>query len=75
MKSGRESPNRVEASIHMRELKERLSEDVLEDLLTVPDVRPDVVARARRLLDSQRWCRAEEVAAELVDCFIAQRVP
>ncbi|HVF73758.1 MAG TPA: hypothetical protein VM938_01810 [Acidimicrobiales bacterium] len=59
----------------MQELKSRLSADVLEGLLAVPGVRHDEVARARRLLHSPRWCRAEEVASELVDCFVAQRLP
>ena len=59
----------------MQELKRRLSADVLEGVLAVPGVRPDEVARARVLLHTAQWCRAEEVASELVDCFIAQRLP
>lgn len=59
----------------MQQLRQSLSEDVIEDLLAVPPVRPDVVARARALLHTARWCRAEEVASELVDCYVGQRVP
>lgn len=58
----------------MQSLRYRLSDDVLENVLAVPGVRPDVVARARALLDDAP-CRAEEIAAELVDCYVAQRLP
>lgn len=59
----------------MQDLKTRLPDDVIEDVLAVPGIRADVVARARALLHTTRWCRAEEVASELVDCFVEQRVP
>lgn len=75
MSGGRQVQNRAEATRHMQELKTRLSADVLEGLLAVPGVRADEVARARVLLHSPQWCRAEEVASELVDCFVAQRLP
>ena len=50
-------------------------DDVLAAVLAAPGVRADVVARARLLLRSSSWCRAEEVAAELVDCYVARRLP
>jgi hypothetical protein len=59
----------------MQQLKTRLSDDVLEGVLAVPTIRADVVARARALLHTTRWCRAEEVASELVDCFVEHRLP
>lgn len=75
MTSGRTTQNGPEATRHMHELKDRLPEDVLNGVLAVPPVRAEAVARARALLGTARWCRAEEVAAELVDCFVANRVP
>jgi hypothetical protein len=47
----------------------------LDTLLTSPVVRPDAVARARRLLASPSWCRAEEVASHLVDCLVGHELP
>ncbi len=55
--------------------QERLAAEVVERLLATPPVRPDAVARARALLASTTWCRAEEVAAELVDCYVTRRLP
>jgi hypothetical protein len=52
-----------------------LPDHVLARVLASPSVRPDVVARARLLLRSPSWCRAEEVAAELVDCYVSRRFP
>jgi hypothetical protein len=46
-----------------------------ESLLSSPVVRPEAVARARELLASAGWCRAEEVASELVDCLVRHRLP
>lgn len=43
--------------------------------LALPAVRPQAVGRARVLLDSSRWCRAHEVADELVRCYVARQVP
>jgi hypothetical protein len=31
--------------------------------------------RGRRLLETRRWCRATEVACELVDCLVERRLP
>jgi hypothetical protein len=59
----------------MQDLKTRLSQDVYDDMLAPPRIRADVVERARALLDTPRWCRAEEVASRLVDCYVEQRVP
>lgn len=58
----------------MQNLRYRLSDDVLENVLAVPGVRAEVVARARALLGDTP-CRAQEIAAELVDCYVAQRLP
>ncbi len=55
--------------------KERLSVAVVERLVATPRVRDEAVARARALLASGTWCRAEEVAAELVDCYVTRRLP
>ncbi len=51
------------------------AEPRLASLLSSPVVRPDAVARARRLLQTPSWCRAQEVADELVDCFVDRRFP
>ena len=59
----------------MQELRERLPENVIEDMLAVPRVRADVVARARALLHTTQWCRSDEVASELVDCYVDHRLP
>lgn len=47
----------------------------LDSLFGSAVVRPDAVARARRLLESAGWCRAEEVADRLVECFVGNRLP
>lgn len=52
-----------------------LSPFVVDGILAAPAVRADAVARARRLLASPSWCRAEEVAEELVACYVGQRLP
>jgi len=51
------------------------AEPQLDTLLTATVVRPEAVARARQLLASARWCRAEEVAARLVDALVDHRLP
>lgn len=58
----------------MQNLRYRLSDDMLENVLALPGVRADVVARARAHLGDAP-CRAQEIAAELVDCYVAQRLP
>ncbi|MDQ1439429.1 MAG: hypothetical protein QOK43_3058 [Acidimicrobiaceae bacterium] len=52
-----------------------MGEPRLDNLLSSTVVRPDAVARARRLLASQSWCRAEEVADHLVECLVGKRLP
>ena len=47
----------------------------LEAVMNSPAVRPEAVARARELLASPSWCRAEEVASHLVDCLVGHEVP
>lgn len=47
----------------------------LDSLFSSSVVRPDAVARARRLLESPSWCRAEEVADRLVECYVGNRLP
>lgn len=59
----------------MQQLRQRLSHEVVEDVLAAPHVRAEVVARARAMLQGSRWCRSEEVASELVDCYVARRLP
>lgn len=68
-------PTGPEATTPMQQLRLRLSDDVIDDVLAGPGVRPDVVARARALLHTTRWCRADEIAAELVDCYVDHRLP
>lgn len=67
--------DRPEATTPMQQLRQRLPEDVIDGVLAGPSVRPDVVARARALLHTTRWCRAEEIASELVDCYVGHRLP
>jgi hypothetical protein len=44
-------------------------------LRALPSVRHEAVGRARLLLASPAWCRADEVADRLIDCLVAGRVP
>jgi hypothetical protein len=54
----------------------RIAGDVrLDALLTSTMIRPEAVARARQLLATPSWCRAEEVASQLVDCLVDHRLP
>ena len=59
----------------MQQLRQRLSDDVVDGFLAVPHVRAEVVARARALLHTGRWCHSEEIASELVDCYVGRRLP
>ena len=52
-----------------------LDHSVLATVMAQPHVRPDALVKARRLLDSRRWCRADEVADVLVTCLIERRLP
>jgi len=51
------------------------SPSTMSDIFSVPLVRPDKVAEARALLSGEHWCRAREVAEELVDCLVGCRFP
>ncbi|HEX2063385.1 MAG TPA: hypothetical protein VHE80_03075, partial [Acidimicrobiales bacterium] len=55
--------------------QERLPPEVVHRLVAMPPVRAEAVERAKALLASATWCRAEEVAAELVDCYFTRRLP
>ena len=44
-------------------------------VLAGPAVRHEAVRRGRTLLASSQWCRADEVAAELVRCYTGRLVP
>ena len=52
-----------------------LSDGLIAQVLAFPPVRPDAVQRGRDLLGTPTWCRAEEVASELVDCLVGGRLP
>lgn len=52
-----------------------LDDHVVATVLALPRVRPEAVVRGRRVLGSNMWCRANEVAAELVDCLVHRRIP
>ena len=54
---------------------ELLDDRVLARVMAQPRVRAEAVVRGRRLLDSTTWCRADEVAAELVACLVERRLP
>lgn len=51
------------------------TEPRLDSLLGSAVVRPDAVARARRLLQTPSWCHAEEVAERLVEAYVDHRLP
>lgn len=53
----------------------QLHDGVVAGVLALPHVRPDALVRARALLDSRRWCRADEVADVLVTCLVERRLP
>lgn len=44
-------------------------------VMASPPVRTEAVTRGRSLLASAHWCRADEVAAELVRCYAGRLVP
>lgn len=52
-----------------------LMERTLELVLACPPVREEAVCRGRTLLASSQWCRADEVAAELIRCYAGRLVP
>jgi hypothetical protein len=53
----------------------QLDDHVVASVLALSSIRPEAVVRGRRLLGSNTWCRANEVAAELVDCLVHRRLP
>lgn len=61
------------------ELETERQLDVVERAVAVvmafPPVRREAVSRGRALLASTGWCRADEVAAELVRCYAGRLVP
>lgn len=44
-------------------------------VLAAPATRDEAVSRGRTLLASAQWCRADEVAAELLRCYTGRLVP
>ncbi|HUR17698.1 MAG TPA: hypothetical protein VMZ51_02020 [Acidimicrobiales bacterium] len=44
-------------------------------VLASPSIRDEAVCRGRTLLASPQWCRADEVAAELIRCYAGRLVP
>lgn len=50
-------------------------ERALAVVMATPPVRTEAVDRGRSLLASEQWCRADEVAAELVRCYAGRLVP
>ena len=59
----------------MHTLHQQLPDRLVAHVRALPEVRPDAVARGRALVDAGAWCRADEVAAELVDCLVGHRLP
>ncbi|MEO7836685.1 MAG: hypothetical protein ABIS21_03460 [Acidimicrobiales bacterium] len=50
-------------------------EEAIALVLAAPAVREEAVCRGRTLLASPQWCRADEVAAELMRCLAGRLVP
>lgn len=50
-------------------------EHAIAVVMASPAVRDEAVSRGRTLLASSQWCRADEVAAELVRCYAGRLVP
>lgn len=57
------------------DIRPAIVERALAAVLASPAIRQEAVARARRLLASPCWCKAEEVAAELVRCYAGRLLP
>jgi hypothetical protein len=55
--------------------RQQLSAEVLADILAVPPVRADAVARGQARLHGSGTCPADKIAAELVDCLVGRRLP
>jgi hypothetical protein len=52
-----------------------LHDHMVANVLALSAVRPEAVSRGRERLDSNGWCMADEVAAELVACLVERRLP
>ena len=52
-----------------------LHDHMVASVLALSSVRPEAVDRGRQRLGSAGWCKAEEVAAELVSCLVERRLP
>ena len=59
----------------MQTLLKSVPQQLLDGVFAAPSVRQDAVERGRRVLAGDGWCRAREVASELVDCMVARRLP
>ena len=60
---------------HDGPLGHSLSDGLVARVLAFPPVRPSAVQRGRELIESSVCCPAEEIAAELVECLVGQRLP
>ena len=52
-----------------------LHDHMVASVMALSDVRPEAVMRGRERLGSSGWCKADEVAAELVACLVERRLP
>ena len=52
-----------------------LHDHMVASVLALSPVRPEAVTRGRERLGSSCWCKADEVAAELVACLVEGRLP
>ena len=52
-----------------------LHDHMVASVLALSPVRPEAVTRGREVLGSNGWCKADEVAAELVACLVERRLP
>jgi len=52
-----------------------LHDHMVASVLALSPVRPEAVTRGRERLGSSCWCKADEVAAELVACLVERRLP
>jgi hypothetical protein len=52
-----------------------LHDHIVASVMALSPVRPGAVDRAREHLGSGTWCKADEVAAELIACLVERRLP
>ena len=50
-------------------------EQAVAIVMASPAIRTEAITRGRSLLASAQWCRADEVAAELLRCYAGRLVP